>query len=130
MASVNIVAIAVGSNIDPKNNITKGQQMLASRFTLLDASEMVETAPVGYVDQADFFNGAFLIETELPIKKLQQSLCEIESACNRLRTKNKFGPRTLDLDIVVFNNKIINKDFHNRPFVRDAILSLLPNLTV
>ena len=130
MASVNIVAISVGSNIDPVNNITKGQQMIASHFTLLNVSEMIQTTPVGYVDQDDFINGAFLIETDLPIEKLQQSLYEIESACNRVRTANKFGPRTLDLDIVVFNNKIVNNDFHQRAFVRNAVLSLLPNLPI
>ena len=124
-----MVAICVGSNINPHANISKGEVHLAKQFKIFAVSKMVVTKPVGFAQQADFINGAFLIETELSITKLREALCEIENICGRVRTENKNGPRTLDLDVVVFNAKIIDDDFYKYDFVKDRILAIMPGLS-
>ena len=62
---MNRVVIGLGSNIDPDENIAKARESIAAEFRLLDESRWVETKPVGFSKQANFINGALLIETRL-----------------------------------------------------------------
>jgi len=124
----NIVAITVGSNIDPDTNIPKAKALLTTDHTLLAESDFVTTAPIGFADQPDFTNGAWLIETDLNADNLDAELKAIEKKCHRVKLANKFGPRTIDLDIAVFNNQIIDPDIAQRDFLKKAIGQLLPDL--
>ena len=65
---------------------------------------------------------------ELNLKDLKDYLKNMEKILGRVRTENKNGPRTIDLDIVVFNNKIIDNDFYKYDFVRNSVLELTPNI--
>lgn len=122
----NIAAISVGSNIDPYENIAKAKALLADEHRILAESDFVKTSPVGILDQPDFVNGAWLIETQLVCKDLQAALKLIENKCGRKITANKFGPRTIDLDVAVWNDQVIDKDVHERDFLRQAIKQILP----
>lgn len=125
---MNKVVIGVGSNIKPLENIKKAKEILKKEQTLLSESKIIETEPEGFKEQPDFLNGAFFIETSLDKKNLENYLKEIEKRLGRVRTENKNAPRTIDLDIVVFNNEIINDDFYKYRFVKNAVLELIPNL--
>lgn len=124
----NKVAIGVGSNINPHENIEKAFRELESKFGKVKKSTMIETKPVGYLDQPNFVNGAFLLTTTLSMQDLKEDLKEIEAKLGRIRTENKYGPRTIDLDIVVFNGEIVDQDFYTRDFVRNPVLELWPDL--
>lgn len=125
---IHIVAIGVGSNIDPRINIKKAFQELQKEFGSVKKSTMIETEPVGFMDQPKFVNGAFLISTTFSREELKKKLTEIESKLGRIRTQNKYGPRTIDLDIIVFDGEIVDKDFYTRDFVKYPVLELLPDL--
>lgn len=74
---------------------------------IIQQSAIYQTAAWGIEDQPDFLNMALYIETELPPVKLLQAINKIESALGRQRTL-KWGQRTLDIDILFYNNDIIN----------------------
>lgn len=125
---MNKVIIGLGSNIDPHTNIAKARTLLAERFTVIKESAFIETEPVGYTDQDNFVNGAVFLETELDQQTLKATLSNMEDELGRIRSEIKFGPRSIDLDIVVFNNTIVDQDFYERDFLKNSVLELIPNL--
>jgi len=125
---MNTAVIGLGSNIEPEENIDQARRLLRGRFTVKNESEFIETAPVGYTKQDNFINGAVLVETDLTLEKLNARLKDFEKQLGRQESPVRFGPRTIDLDIVVFNNRIIDQDFYSRDFLKNSVLELLPNL--
>ncbi len=125
---MNQAVIGVGSNIDPENNIAKARHLVSRHFNILKASSFVVTKPIGFSIQPDFQNGAWLIECREDLQRLTESLHEIEKQLKRVRTENKNGPRTIDLDVIVWNNKIIDKDVYTRDFLKESLLELCPEL--
>lgn len=118
---MNNVIISVGSNIDPEKHVFKARQILAKDQKLIDESKFIKTSPRGFLDQGEFLNGAFFISTNLDARHLKQYLKSIEHNLGRIRTSNKNGPRTIDLDIVVFNNQIVDQDYFQYDFVKFAV---------
>lgn len=125
---MNIAVIGIGSNIEPDLNIQKAIQIIARHHEFIAASQIITTKPVGYENQPDFLNGAILISTKISLKELGRWLKSVERDLGRIRTKNRYGPRTVDLDILVWNRKIVDKDVFQRDFLRDALKELLPDL--
>lgn len=126
---MNRAVIGVGSNIDPYNNINKARSILTNEQSLIKESPFVVTKPIGNTDQADFINGVFLIETTLSFDALQEYCKNIENRLGRVRTPDAYGPRTIDLDIVVWNGTIIDDDYYTREFLQTAVRNVLPGLT-
>lgn len=124
MSSVKVI-IGVGSNIESEMNILRAEEFLRERFKFFRKSSFIKTAPLGYTDQDDFLNGAFEIETELPVEELNIALKEIENQLGRVRTDNKNGPRTIDLDIAVYNGEIVDPDYYKRDFLKKSVEELL-----
>lgn len=120
--------IGLGSNIEPEKNIERARQLLKEEFHVLEESRFIRTAPVGYTDQADFINGAVYVETDLPLEELTARLKKLEDRLGRRRSAIKSGPRSIDLDVVVYNGKIIDNDFYARDFLKDSVLELIPTL--
>lgn len=118
---MNLVILSVGSNIDPLKNIREAADVLIELNCLISVSGFSRTSPEGYTDQPDFLNGAFYIKTSLDHKQLRDKLKEIEVNLGRVHTQNKNGPRTIDLDIVVFNGKIIDPDYERYVFVKKSV---------
>jgi 2-amino-4-hydroxy-6-hydroxymethyldihydropteridine diphosphokinase len=118
---MNRVIISVGSNINPRDNISSAAKILRNEQKFIAASDFTETAPRGFTAQADFLNGAFCIETDLELEELERYLKDVESRLGRVRTANKNGPRTIDLDVVVFNGQILDGDYYKYDFVRNAV---------
>ena len=125
---MNKVVIGLGSNIEPQENIQKAKDLLTKHFNLINTSEFIQTKPIGYTEQDDFINGSVYVETDLGIDELTSKLKEFEIQLGRKKSDIKFGPRTIDLDIIVFNNDIIDKDFYNREFLKNSVLELIPDL--
>lgn len=125
---MNRVVIGLGSNINPEQNIKRAIELLSTRFNTDARSEFTVTKPVGFEDQSDFINGAIALETDLELELLEAVLAEIETGLGRKRGVNSFGPRTIDLDIVVWNGEIIDNDFYDRDFLRKAAIEVFPGL--
>ena len=120
--------ISLGSNINPEENINNACDLLKKHVKVLDKSTFVKTKPIGYKDQDDFLNGAVYVETQLSEHDLKETLKTLEKELGREVSSIKFGPRTIDLDIVVFNEKVVDDDFYSRDFLKTSVLELLPNL--
>ncbi len=125
---MNNAIISAGSNIDPASNIDKAEDLLRRDLKVVACAGRLTTKPVGYADQPDFVNTAFQVETALDAAALSAYLKGVESSLGRVRTSNKFGPRTIDLDIVVFNGTIVDEDVYERDFLASLVLELSPEL--
>lgn len=120
------VIISLGSNMDPSENISKAIESINKEFNVLGISPIKRTEPIGYKEQADFLNGAVLIQTDMDSAELNCWLKELETKMGRVRSTNKYGPRTIDLDIIVWNSKIVDDDVYERNFLQEFILFLYP----
>ncbi|MCU0522157.1 MAG: 2-amino-4-hydroxy-6-hydroxymethyldihydropteridine diphosphokinase [Anaerolineae bacterium] len=110
-AAPNRVYISMGSNIDPEKNLRAAVRLLAAndQVEVVATSPVYETAPVGKADQADFLNAALLVRTTLGAEALKAGpLHAIEQALGRARTADKNAPRTIDLDIALFNYAVLD----------------------
>jgi 2-amino-4-hydroxy-6-hydroxymethyldihydropteridine diphosphokinase len=125
---MNTAVIGVGSNIDAERNIAQAVAEIAKAHRLIAQSELVRTTPIGPIKQADFLNGAILIETDLSADDLRAWLKLLEDRLVRRRGSVRFGPRTIDLDIVVWNGQVVDSEVHQREFLRAAVRQLLPEL--
>ena len=100
--------IALGSNIgEPKENLDLAIALLREATEVLKVSSYYVTKPVGYEDQPDFVNAVCVIESDLPAIELLNMLHGIEKAMGRERTI-KWGPRTIDLDIIQYGTLLSN----------------------
>jgi len=125
---MNTVIVGFGSNIDPDINIPRAKEMIARDHAIRKESTFVTTKPVGYTKQNDFVNGAVLIGTEMGIGELKIYLRNIEIQLGRTKDCIKGGPRTIDLDILAWNGKIIDQDFYTRDFLKNSVLELAPDI--
>jgi len=125
---MNTVIIAVGSNIDAESNINVAKRMLSEKLIVLAESKFVRTKPIGYQEQQDFLNGSLLIKTRLGAKRLKKLLKGVEISLGRDMEEDRYGPRKMDLDIVVWNGEIVDSDVYRREFLRRSIVELCPEL--
>lgn len=126
---MNRAVVGVGSNINPLENIQSARRLIAEQFSLIAESAFKVTKPIGVVNQPDFINGAYLIETCQDIASVKHTLKKIEHLVGRKKEVKKSGPREIDLDIVIWNNSIVDDDFYSRDFLRNATLELVPDLS-
>ncbi len=125
---MNTAVVGLGSNINSHQNIKKARALISKAHNIIAESKFVQTEPIGYKKQADFTNGAFLILTTLNKEGFQSFLKKVEAKIGRKPTPNRFGPRVIDLDLLVWNNEVVGQDFYNRDFMQRAVLELIPGL--
>ena len=99
--------------------------LLGLQVKITGLSEFIITKPIGIENQPDFTNGAVKILTDLSFSELTSLLKKIEDDLGRDRTAPKYGPRTIDLDIVIWNGKIVDPDYYSRDFLQQLIAELL-----
>ncbi len=122
---MNECIIGIGSNINAAINILKMLEILKESVEVIKVSELIKTKPIGYKNQPDFTNGAVKIRTELDFETLNRLLKKVEDQMGRDRSFPKFGPRCIDLDIVVWNSKIMDKDYYTRDFLKKSTDELM-----
>jgi 2-amino-4-hydroxy-6-hydroxymethyldihydropteridine diphosphokinase len=140
--TVPVAYVALGSNLgDREHTLLGAVDALAAEhgIRVLGVSRLIDTEPVGYVDQPRFLNGVLAIETELPPRELLDRLLLIERAFGREREGvPPQGPRTLDLDLLVYGDAEIDEPglriphprLHERAFVLAPLAELAPGLEV
>ena len=122
---MNTCIIGIGSNIEAEKNIPRSLHILEKDVHVLQVSRMVKTKPIGMMtDQPEFTNGAVKVETGWSQEKLNKYLKDVEDRLGRDRSEKKFGPRCIDLDIMIWNDKIVDRDFFTRDFLRNSAAEL------
>lgn len=128
--------IALGSNMGEKRNYidTAIEKLRNTKgCEVLKVSDLITTPPYGGVEQDDFLNGVLCLKTLLNTYELLELLNRLEREANRKREIH-WGPRTLDLDIILYDNEVIDSevlhiphiDMHNRQFVLQPLAQIAP----
>ncbi|MGI8317304.1 2-amino-4-hydroxy-6-hydroxymethyldihydropteridine diphosphokinase [Halobacillus mangrovi] len=135
---MNTAYIALGSNIAEREDFLKSAiEMLEehSEIQVTEKSSVYETAPVGYTDQSDFLNMVVKVTTSLQPLQMLDHCQSIEAELGRERIV-KWGPRTIDLDILLYNHEnmkaerlmIPHPHMHERAFVMVPLAELAPEV--
>lgn len=128
--------LSLGSNIEPERYLPAAVQRLARFGQIRGVSHVWQTRPVGFADQPEFLNAAVLLETPLSAAALrQQVVARIEQDLGRVRTGNKNAPRTIDIDIMLFNHDVLrvgsrripDPEVLERPFVAIPLAQIAPD---
>ena len=115
-----IAYIGLGSNMgDREAHIRTAVDLLAEAGRVVSVSSLYETEPVGYGDQEDFLNAVAQVETALSAEDLLALCGSIENRLGRLRTI-AWGPRTIDLDILLYGDAVLNTPSLTVPHPRMA----------
>lgn len=133
-----LAAIALGSNLGDRPAMLRNAVTALRELGKVTAvSKFHETAPVGVIDQPSFLNAAALLETELEPLALLHALLQIERAAGRDRSVGlPKGPRTLDLDLLLYGDSILSgpeltvphPEMHLRRFVLEPLAEIAPNM--
>lgn len=103
--------VGLGANVgDREENLRRALVLLAEDpdVAVVAVSSFRETDPVGYLDQPRFLNGAASVETDLSPRELLSRLLAVERVLGRTRDGPRFGPRTIDLDLLVYGDVTID----------------------
>jgi len=125
---MNKAVIDLGSNLNPEENILAARFLLSKIFTVLKESSFRKTRPVKHPLAEKFLNGCVYIETSLDSQSLKAELKRLEKELGRDHEASDSTAHPIDLDIVIFNNQVIDKSFYERPFLKETVLQLLPGL--
>ena len=101
--------IAVGSNMDPWQNIPAALTLLRQSTTVISSSTLHEPTPLGPSGSTPFVNGVWQINTQTAVAAIKpQLLRPIETQLGRVRSQNKCAPRPIDLDLILYNEQIMD----------------------
>ena len=135
------VYIGLGGNIkQPKENVKSALIALSKlpNTTLVNQSKLYASRPMGEVEQPDYINAVALLSTELSPQALFTETCRIEQQHHRVRNGVHWGPRTLDLDLLLYGEQVISDSnlqiphygLKNREFVVYPLLDINPELVL
>lgn len=133
------VFLGVGSNIDPRRNLLKALEALVRRVRVTGLSSVYRTAPIDRSEQPAFLNCVWRIETAVSAFGLKfDLLMAIEEELGRVRTADRYAARTIDLDILLYGEAVIDQpdlrvpdpDIRVRPFIAVPLLELAPELVL
>jgi len=132
---VSLVAISMGSNLGNRlSSLRKAVLLIKNEVAnIIKTSDVFETPPFGITNQPRFLNACILIETDMPPLNLLEKLKKIEEQMGRIQ-RFKWGPREIDLDIVFYDEEVVNEPtlkiphphMHERPFVLIPLNQISP----
>ena len=131
--------IGVGSNISPEKNIVDALPLIEKHVKVTGISSFYRTTPLSGKSQDDYLNGVWQISTTIHPQALKFNvLREIEKKLNRRRGPDKNAPRTIDLDLLLFGDMVINEecfvipdpDIYKRSFIAFPLFELNPDLII
>ena len=133
--------VALGSNLgDRERTLREAVDALVAEegIEVVAVSALRETDPVGVGEQPLFLNGAAELETTLTARELRDRLLAVEQRLGRVRVPGEHGPRTLDLDLLLYADEVIEEPglavphprLHERRFVLEPLAELSPGLVV
>jgi 2-amino-4-hydroxy-6-hydroxymethyldihydropteridine diphosphokinase len=133
--------VGLGANLgDRAGTIRRALELLEADpdVGVLAVSSLRETEPWGFTDQPRFLNGAALVETSLGPRELLERLLAVERALGRTRDAPRFGPRTIDLDLLLYGGAQLDEPglavphprLHERRFALEPLAELDPELEI
>tara|TARA_X000000368_G_C22971132_1_gene685528 strand:- start:660 stop:1139 length:480 start_codon:yes stop_codon:yes gene_type:complete len=127
---MSLIYIALGSNLkNPRKQVLNGILSIKklNGIKVLNKSHLYQTPPVGILNQPDFVNAVVEVYSDLNPQELLKNILNIENNAGRIRDQ-KNGPRILDLDILLFDDLIINEDnlIIPHPRMHERLFVLLP----
>ena len=133
--------VGLGANLGDREAMLRAalEQLAAEPgVEVVAVSAFRDTAPVGLVDQPRFLNAVAAVETELPARELLERLLGVERRLGRTREGPRFGPRTIDLDLLLYGDaelaepglEVPHPRMHERLFVLEPLAELDPDLVV
>lgn len=129
------VYLSLGSNLgDRAAQLRKAQARLGAAGNVVAVSALYETEPVEFTEQPWFLNCAVALDTEMNPQQLMSTILTIEKEMGRKRVQKK-GPRSIDIDILFFDSKIVESEqltiphpaMHQRRFVLEPLAEIAPN---
>ena len=129
-----VAYISAGSSIEPRTNLLAATDMLRLQVKVKAVSTVRQTPAIGRPNDPDFWNCVFQVETSIPPRQLKLAvLHEIERAIGREPNEDRYAPRKIDLDLILYGQvvtddpdlKLPHPDL-SRPFVRAALLEIAP----
>ena len=130
-----LVYVGLGSNLGDREQTIRGALARIEADPEIDVvavSSLRETDPVGYADQPKFVNGAAALRTELSPKALLERLLQIERELGRERSGPRYGPRTIDVDLLLYGSEEVDEPGlripHPRLAEREFVLEPLAEL--
>jgi 2-amino-4-hydroxy-6-hydroxymethyldihydropteridine diphosphokinase len=132
-----VAFLAVGANIEPHKNIRAALRILRRATPVRACSTFYRTEPLGPRDQPAYLNGVWRIETELPAADVKPMLLSpVERQLGRARTGDKYAPRPIDLDLILYDDLVIDDTILRlphpdllRPFVYFPVVELLAEMS-
>lgn len=132
--------VGLGANLGPREvTLLRAADLLAAAdgVEVVAVSQLRETDPVGFVEQPPFLNGAIALDTSLSPRAVLELLLEIEEELGRVRGE-RWGPRTVDLDLLVYGDERVDEDglhvphprLHERRFALEPLAELDPELVI
>lgn len=119
------IYIGLGSNINPEKNLPQALIMLNQAVKLKSHSSAWESHPSGTDIGPNFINAVALIATAIPVDKFRkQVLRQIESQLGRRRTSNHYAPRTIDLDIIMVNQQIVDPHIWEQVYIAVPLVEI------
>ena len=133
--------VGLGANLGPREvTLLRAVDLLAGEHDIevLAVSQLRETEPVGNTDQPGFLNGAVAIETTLSPHQLLDALLRAERELGRVRDGARWGPRTIDLDLLLYGDEIVDEPglrvphprLQERRFALEPLVDLEPELAI
>jgi 2-amino-4-hydroxy-6-hydroxymethyldihydropteridine diphosphokinase len=133
--------VGLGANLgDREGTIGRALDLLEEQagIQVVRVSTLRQTEPVGYLDQPRFVNAAAELETSLSPRALLDALLAVERELGRTREGPRFGPRTIDLDLLVYGDRVVDEPgleiphprMHERRFALEPLAELAPALVV
>jgi 2-amino-4-hydroxy-6-hydroxymethyldihydropteridine diphosphokinase len=102
------VFVSVGSNVEPAQNLRWGLEQMARRFGALRVSPIFRNAPFGF-EGDDFYNLVVGFDTAETPRAVSEALDAMENQCGRNRSGERYGPRTLDLDLLLHGSTVMDE---------------------
>lgn len=127
------VFVAAGSNVEPVANLSRALRALEEAYGDLRASRAYRNAAVGFTGD-DFINLVVGFRTDEPVQRVREHLQEIEALCGRLPNAPKWAPRSMDLDILIYGDRISDEpglvlprpDLARRPYMLRPMAEIEP----
>jgi 2-amino-4-hydroxy-6-hydroxymethyldihydropteridine diphosphokinase len=133
--------VGLGANLgDRERTLRLAVERLGEEggIDVVAVSDLRETEPVGVADQPSFLNGAVAVETTLAPRALLDALLEVELGLGRVRGEERWGPRTVDLDLLLYGDLVVDEPglsvphprLHERRFALEPLVELDPELEI
>ena len=120
------IYLSLGSNIGAETHLPKAVEMLREEGKVVSVSSVWESESVGF-DGPNFLNACILFLTPLaPVEFKERVIRPIELKLGRVRSSEKNAPRTIDIDIVLYDERPLNTDFWEYAFVVVPLAEILP----